>query len=88
MLWRRIAVGERERILLTKNGLFGGILTPGEYRFSVKPEVRLEFEKHPLGKVVFESVWADYLVKERPMLAKRHFTRVETNSGQVAMVYT
>ena len=44
-------------------------------------------EKHDLRDPVFRSTWVDYLVKERPVVAERHFTRVETSDVQVAMVY-
>src|SRR3569833_777336 len=87
MLWKRIVVGDQERILLTKNGRFGGILGPGEYRMFVAPGVSLVFVLFVLRDPVFRSTWVDYLVKERPVVAERHFTRVETSDVQVAMVY-
>ena len=87
MLWKQIIVGDQERALITKNGRFGGILSPGEYRLLTMPGVSLDVERHHLRDLVFHSVWADYLAKERPDVAERHFTRVETNSLQVAMVY-
>jgi regulator of protease activity HflC (stomatin/prohibitin superfamily) len=87
MLWKRIIVGDQERALITKNGRFGGILAPGEYRLIARPGVSLDVEKHNVRNPVFESAWADYLATERPEVAERHFTRVETNDSQVAMVY-
>jgi hypothetical protein len=87
MLWKRITVGEQERALISKNGRFGGILAPGEYRLLTLPGVSLDVEKHNVGDLVFQSAWADYLAKERPDVAERHFTRVETNDLQVAMVF-
>jgi regulator of protease activity HflC (stomatin/prohibitin superfamily) len=87
MLWKRIVVGDQERILITKNGRFGGILSPGEYRMFVPPGDELETEKYNLRNLVFDSTWADYLVKERPQLVERYFTRVETNDVQIALVY-
>ena len=87
MLWKRIIVGDQERALITENGRFGGILAPGEYRLVAKPGVSLDVEKHNVRDLVFQSTWADYLAKERPDVAERHFTRVETNHLQVAMVY-
>jgi regulator of protease activity HflC (stomatin/prohibitin superfamily) len=80
-------VGDQERALITKNGRFGGILAPGEYRLFVMPGVSVDVEKHNVRDLVFQSTWADYLAKERPDVADRHFTRVETNDLQVAMVY-
>jgi len=87
MLWKRIVIGDQERALITKNGRFGGILAPGEYRLLTMPGVSLDVEKHNVRDLVFQSTWADYLAKERPEVADRHFTRVETNDLQVAMVY-
>jgi hypothetical protein len=87
MLWKRIIVGDQERALISKNGRFGGIFTPGEYRLFTTPGVSLDVEKYNVRELVFQSTWADYLAKERPDIAERHFTRVETNDLQVAMVY-
>jgi hypothetical protein len=87
MLWKRIIVGDQERALITKNGCFGGILAPGEYRLFVPPGVSLDVEKYNVRDLVFQSTWADYLAKERPEVAERHFTRIETNNFQVAMIY-
>jgi hypothetical protein len=87
MLWKQIIVGDQERALITKNGRFGGILAPGEYRLVTKPGVSLDVEKHNVRDLVFQSTWAEYLAEERPDVAERHFTLVETNHLQVAMVY-
>lgn len=87
MLWKRILVGDRERILITKNGRFDRILTPGEYRLFAAPWICLESEKFDLANIVFESAWSAYLVKERPDIVDRYFTLVETNDVQVALVY-
>jgi len=87
MLWKRILVGDQERALITKNGRFAGILAPGEYRLFVMPGVSLNVEKYNVRDLVFQSTWADYLAKERPEVADRHFTRIETNDLQVAMIY-
>ena len=87
MLWKRIIVGDQERALVTKNGRFGGILMPGEYRLFVMPNVSLDVEKFNMRDLVFQSTWADYLAKERPEVADRYFTRVETNDLQVAMIF-
>jgi regulator of protease activity HflC (stomatin/prohibitin superfamily) len=87
MFWKRIIVGDQERILISKNGRFSTILTPGEYRLFVSPTVRLEVETHYTNSLVFQSTWADYLVKERPQLVAEFFTVVETTDTQVAMVY-
>src|SRR5579884_3253417 len=87
MLWKRIVVGDQERVLVAKNGRFEAILTPGIYRVFTAPGVRLEVEKFNVCDRAFRSTWTDYLVKERPDVTERHFTLVETNDVQVAMVY-
>ena len=87
MFWKRIIVGDQERALVTKNGRFGGILAPGDHRLFAAPGVSLGVEKFNVRELVFQSTWADYLAKERPDVADRHFTRVETNDLQVAMIY-
>src|SRR3954466_235287 len=87
MLWKRVIVGDQERVLIAKNGRFSGILEPGQHRVFIPPGVSLETEKHNLRDLLFASKWADYLMKERPDLISHYFTRVETNDVQVAMVY-
>ena len=87
MVWKRIVVAEQERIVLAKNKQFGGILVPGEYRMFVAPGMSLDLERHSVRDLIFRSIWSDYLVQNRPQLADRHFTRVETNDFQIALVY-
>jgi regulator of protease activity HflC (stomatin/prohibitin superfamily) len=73
--------------LVAKNGRFDAILTPGTYRVFAVPGVSVEVEKFNVRDLVFTSAWTDYLVKERRDVVERHFTLVETNDVQVAMVY-
>ncbi len=87
MFWKRIIVGDQERVLIAKNSRFSAILAPGDHRLFVAPTVNLEMEKHKTSNLVFQSTWADYLVKERPALVAELFTVVETSDTQVAMVY-
>ncbi len=87
MLWKHISVGKQERVLIATNGEFAGILTPGGYRLSITGKLTFTLERHSVRDLVFESMWADYLVKHRPALVRRHFTQIETNNLQVAMVY-
>jgi hypothetical protein len=56
MTWKRIVVNGQERILISKNGRFGGILTPGEYQMFIASGVYLELERHDLRHLVFQSV--------------------------------
>ncbi len=87
MFWKRVTVEDQERALVAKNGRFRTILTPGEYRIFVAHGVSLSIEKHAVSDIVFQSVWADYLIRHHPDLADCHFYRVETNETQVAIVY-
>ncbi|HEX4231224.1 MAG TPA: slipin family protein [Bryobacteraceae bacterium] len=87
MLWKRIIVGDQERVLITKNGRLSGILSPGEYRLFVPPGVSLDMEKYNVRNAIFESAWSDYLVRERSELSEQHFIRIETNDVQIALVY-
>lgn len=87
MSGKGISVGKQERVLIATDGEFAGILTPGAYRLSIAGQMTLTLERHNVRDLVFESAWAEYLVKYRPALVRRHFTQIETNSLQVAMVY-
>ncbi len=81
----RIVVGDQERVLLIRKGRFERILEPGEYWIWALGGA-IETEIHNLKEIVFESSWADYLAKERPAVAERHFSIVETSDSQVAVV--
>jgi hypothetical protein len=87
MLWKRFVIADQQRGLVTKNGRFGGIFTPGEYALFVPPGVSLEVERHDIREIAFRSTWTDYLLKRRRALVDRHFSSVETNEIQIAMVY-
>ena len=87
MLWKRIIVRDPERILVAKNGHFDAILTPGTHYVFTSPRVSLKIEKFDTRELMFRSSWADYLVSERANVVRRHFTLIETNELQVAMVY-
>jgi len=87
MLWKRILVGDQERALVTRNGRFSTILTPGEHTLFVSPFERLEVETHKTRDLLFQGAWADYLAKERPDVAAEHLVVVETRDTEVALVY-
>ena|SRR5579884_689492 len=87
MLWKRIALCDHERALVARNGRFYKILTRGEYRILTLPGMSVELEKHNILHLVFKSKWSHYLVRERRDIIERHFTLVETNEFQLAMVY-
>src|ERR1051326_889243 len=85
-MFRRILVGDNERVVLIRKKRFADILVPGEYWIFTLGR-HIEFERHNVKSLVFTSEWADYLVKERPEVAARHFTVIETPDSRVAVVY-
>jgi regulator of protease activity HflC (stomatin/prohibitin superfamily) len=87
VLWKRFIVGDQERILVTENGRFLTILDPGDHTLFVKPWQTVATETHNITNPVVTSPWTDFIVKARPEVANRHFTVVETNHAQVALVF-
>ncbi len=83
---RRILVGDTERVLLIRKRRFAEILGPGEYWIFTLGR-NIEVERCNTRELVFVSDWCDYLVKERPEIADRYFTVVETADCEVAVVY-
>src|SRR5882724_12585388 len=84
VLLKRILVGDQDRVLLIRKGRFDRVLGPGEYWIRGRAIETIAFNVNDL---IFDNVWADYLVKERPAVASALFTIVETNDAQVAVVY-
>jgi len=85
-MYRRILVGDNERVLLIRKKRLADILAPGEYWIFTLGR-GIELQRHNIQALVFTSEWADYLVNQRPELAARFFTVVETRDSQVAVVY-
>ena len=80
---RRIIVGDYERVLLIRKRRFESILMPGSYwvyGLGVETEVHDARDPHYVG------AWGDFLARERPELAARYFTVVETGDAEVAVV--
>jgi regulator of protease activity HflC (stomatin/prohibitin superfamily) len=86
MFWKRIQVGDRERVLVIRGGRFDRILEPGEHMLAVSPLTRLETVVCRTDALSFESDWAKYLLRRRPELIGRHFVLVETSDTEVALV--
>ena len=91
MFWKRILVGDQERVLVTKNGRFVSILGPGEYRMFEGPKLfgfgsTLGFERFNIREIAFQSTWTEFLVKQRPEIVSRFFTVVETGDAEVAVL--
>ncbi|HEX4166635.1 MAG TPA: hypothetical protein VHZ55_14300 [Bryobacteraceae bacterium] len=87
MFWRNLFLEPHQRALIAKNHRFSGILAPGEHRIFVLPGIAFEAEQHNVRKLVFRSRWSGYLLRERPDVIEEHFTKIETNAAQLAMVY-
>ena len=86
MLFRRIVIGDHERVLVTRKRRFETILEPGVYwMFTGFRGVALE--RHNTRDLIFASEWMATLANQRRDLAERHFTVVETSESQVALVY-
>ncbi|HVY91992.1 MAG TPA: SPFH domain-containing protein, partial [Bryobacteraceae bacterium] len=85
-MYKRILVGDNERVLVTRNKRFAEILEPGEYRV-LTFLARVEVECFNVRDLAFTSPWADFIVKERPRIAERYFTVVETSATEVGVVY-
>jgi len=86
IMLRRVLVGDNERVLLIRKKRFNDILAPGEYWiFTLGRGV--ELERYNIKDLVFAGERADYIVRERPELASRYFTVVDTADSQVAVVY-
>jgi regulator of protease activity HflC (stomatin/prohibitin superfamily) len=77
-------VGDQERVVLIRDGRFQRILEPGAHTVWA---LNATLERHSLRYPAFESEWSDFLAQERPEIAKRYFTIVETGDWQVAVVY-
>lgn len=86
MFWKRISVGDRERILVIRDGRFDTILGPGEHVLLVSPFTRLETVRCRTDGLLFESEWNRFLLKQRTDLVEQFFVLVETSDVEVAMV--
>jgi regulator of protease activity HflC (stomatin/prohibitin superfamily) len=85
-IFKRIQVGDNERVLVFRYNRFIEILGPGEYwRFALPGSLRLE--RYLVSNPVFSGDTADYLVKHQPALAAEHFVVVETSDREFALVF-
>jgi regulator of protease activity HflC (stomatin/prohibitin superfamily) len=85
-MFRRIVIGDHERVLVTRKRRFETILEPGVYwMFTAFRGVALE--RHNTRDLLFASEWMATLANQRRDLADRHFTVIETSASQVAVVY-
>ena len=85
-MFKRILVGDNERILISKNGRFKAILKPGVYRVLGLPW-NIRAEKFNPASLAFSGEWVNFLVKERPDIVAENFVLVETADDEVALIY-
>ncbi len=85
-MFRCLFVGDNERILVIRRKRFEEILGPGKHQMWTLAQ-GFKFERHNVRDIEFTSEWADFIVKERPEVARQFFTQVETTDAQVAVVY-
>ena len=83
-MFRRVFVGENERVFLIRSGRFEDLLPPGEHRIL---GLEVELERHDINKIVLTSHWEEFLVREKWTIVSRYFTMVETGDSEVAVVY-
>jgi hypothetical protein len=81
-----ITVANGYRALAVKNGCVSAILGPGSHWFFVSPFASFSVEHHNIEGLVFHSRWENHLLNERPDLVAKHFTVVETDGSQLAMI--
>ena len=85
-MFRRILVGDNERVFVIRKRRFAGILAPGEY-FMFTFGRGMEFERYNVKQLILASEWNDTIVRQFPELAARYFTVIETGEAQIALVY-
>lgn len=83
-MYRRILIGDNERVLVIRKRRFAGFLGPGE-RWMFTLGVALE--RYNVRELVYAGEWADTIANSRPDVALQFFTIVETSDVQVAVVY-
>lgn len=83
-MFRKLFIGDQERVLVLKKGRFHNILGPGEHLL-----IGLGFTtvKFLVRDLFFENEWANFLHKQRPDVAEEHFVTVETSDSQVAVIF-
>jgi len=85
-MFRRIVIGDHERVLVTRKRRFETILDPGVYWiFTAFRGISLE--RHNTRDLLFASEWMATLANQQRDLAVRHFIVIETSESQVAVVY-
>jgi regulator of protease activity HflC (stomatin/prohibitin superfamily) len=85
-MFRRIVIGDHERVLVTRKRRFETILEPGVYWIFTGFR-GIALERHNTRDLIFASEWMSTLANQHRDLADRHLTVIETSESQVALVY-
>lgn len=85
-MFKRILVGDNERLVLIRNKRFSEVLEPGSRWVSTLFDT-VEVERFNVRDLVFASPWADFIVKQRPETAARFFDVIETSDSEVAVLF-
>lgn len=85
LVFRKILIRKNERGLLFKDGDFLDFLAPGTYHY-FDPMRKIQVERYDLSVAEFEHRLADFFIKEYPEAVARHFTIIELNPQQIALV--
>lgn len=85
-MFRRLVVGDTERILVSRDRRFETILGPGAYWYFTLGR-GYAFERYSIRDSEFRGPWSDVIVGERPLVAEQYFAVVSTNDSQVAVVF-
>src|SRR4051812_44533834 len=84
-MFRRILIGDNERVLVIRKRRFAEILEPGERWMSTLFR-GIELQRYSVRELVYNGEWVDYIVNSRPDVESRFFTVVQTSEAQVAVV--
>ena len=86
MLFKRIKVNQKNRVLLIKNGRLVRVLEPGAHIVFLSPFADWKLETHNVHNPAFQNRWSHHLLQQRPDLVNKHFHLVETTDSELAMV--
>lgn len=86
VIFRQFIVRKHERGLLFKSGDFQKFLEPGTHRF-FDPFWKMQVNLYDLSVPEFVHPLTDFLIKHYADLIAQHFTVVELNNQQIAIVY-
>lgn len=83
-MFRKVFIGDQERVLVLKKGRFYDILGPGDHYLI---GFGFTLQKFQVRDLYFENEWTDFVRKECPAVADEHFVIVETGDTQVAAIF-